>query len=54
MAELARNTPTTVQEFMDKVEEFINAKEPIKALMESKVKLEKVSEKKHKEPQIDE
>jgi hypothetical protein len=36
MAELARKTPTRLQTFMDKAEEFMNGEETIKALMESR------------------
>jgi hypothetical protein len=46
MAKLAGNIPTTLQDLMDKAEEFINAKETIRALVESSREQVKVSKKK--------
>jgi len=36
MRDLARRTPALLSELMDKIEEFINAEETMKALLESK------------------
>lgn len=37
IVELAQRMPTTLQDFMDKAEEFINAEETIRPLVESRV-----------------
>jgi hypothetical protein len=36
MGELARRTPTSLSKLMDKIEEFINVEETMKALMQSR------------------
>lgn len=45
MAELARKTPTTLLEFMDRVDGFINAEDPLRTLTTSKkTKLEQANQ----------
>jgi hypothetical protein len=56
MAKLAQRQPETLLGFMDKVEEFINQEDTIRAIInswQSQLLIPKVSEEKKKNPQVE-